>query len=223
MLLFELVGTESHPTYETLAIQNLDRQYTFVESIFDACMGINRRMITADVIRALNYHAIACLHVSAGQWRPCNVSTKKFDGSTHHYPDFYRVPALMEAFIDEVNRSWNDVDPVVLAAFVLWRLNNIHPFINGNGRTARVACLLVLCLKLGVYLGGEHLLPELIRAERDEYVVALRQVDASWEQGSLNLTPLHALLVRLLEKIQSDSGDAANSDLSAANTPPTDG
>lgn len=210
MIVFELVGTESHPTYETLAIENLDRQYRFVESVFTACQSMNRTMITADVIRALNYHAIACLHVSAGQWRPCGVHTIRADGTRHDYPDFYRVPALMDAFVDDVNRNWAESDPVVLAAFVLWRLNCIHPFINGNGRTARVACLLVLCLKLGVWIGGEHLLPELIRANRDEYVAALRVADESAAQGALNLMPLHALLVRLLEP--ASNGEAPSNE-----------
>ena len=120
MVVFELVGTENNPTYENLAIENLDRQYRFVESVFNACQSMNRSMISAEVIKALNYHAIASLHVSAGQWRPCAVHTMRPDGTRHDYPDFYRVPALMEAFIDEVNRAWADADPVVLAAFVLW-------------------------------------------------------------------------------------------------------
>lgn len=209
MLVFELVGTENHPTYETLAIENLDRQYRFVESVFNACQSMNRTMISAEVIKALNYHAIACLHVSAGQWRPCSVHTMKADGTRHDYPEFYRVPALMEAFVDEVNRAWSDADPVVLAAFVLWRLNSIHPFINGNGRTARVACLLVLCLKLGFWIGGDHLLPELIRADREEYVAALRTVDASAAQGVLDLSPLHALLVRLLDMTGNGGHESA--------------
>ena len=207
MIVFELVGSESHPAYQRLAIENLDRQYRFVESVFNACHALSRQMLTAEVVRALNYHAIACLHVSSGQWRPCAVHTIREDGSRHDYPDFYRVPALMDAFVDEVNRGWNEADPVVLAAFVLWRLNNIHPFINGNGRTARVACLLVLCLKLGVWLGGDHLLPELIRANRDQYVLALRAADESLAAGQLNLGPLHALLVGLLETLQVGNGN----------------
>ena len=57
----------------------------------------------------------------------------------YHPPEHYRVQALMDDFVNNVNRSWENADPVVLATLVLWRLNNIHPFINGNGRTARAA------------------------------------------------------------------------------------
>jgi hypothetical protein len=32
------------------------------------------------------------------------------------------------------------VVPTELAAYGLWRLNWIHPFVEGNGRTARAVC-----------------------------------------------------------------------------------
>lgn len=107
---------------------------------------------------------------------------------------------MMDMFVDEVNRHWDTYDPVFLATYVLWKLNYVHPFINGNGRTARVACLFVLCLKLGTWLGGDRLLPELIVENRPEYVAALRAADASMLAGALDLSALNALVVRLLEQ-----------------------
>jgi Fic family protein len=104
----------------------------------------------------------------------------------------------MSMFIDEVNRFWEQADPVYLAAFVLWRLNHIHPFVNGNGRTARVTSYFVLCLKIGAWLGGDTILPELIRLNRDEYVAALKAADGSLP--SLDLSELHAFLTKLLEQ-----------------------
>ena len=94
-------------------------------------------------------------------------------------PDHYLVAPLMDDMVNMVNRTWEGADPVVLAAFVLWRLNAIHPFINGNGRTARAACYFVLCLKLGGWLPGKVILPELIRRNRDKYVSVLKEVDAA--------------------------------------------
>jgi len=46
-------------------------------------------------------------------------------------------PSLMNSFINEVNRYWETTDVLSLASYCLWRLNHVHPFINGNGRTAR--------------------------------------------------------------------------------------
>lgn len=81
-------------------------------------------------------------------------------------PDHYRVNALMDDFVNLVNRRWSETEPVSLAAYVLWRLNYIHPFINGNGRTARAACYFVLCVKVKGWLGGDTILPERLRAHR---------------------------------------------------------
>jgi Fic family protein len=110
----------------------------------------------------------------------------------------------MDDFVNTVNRNWEQADAVVLATFVLWRMNHIHPFINGNGRTARAAAYFVLCVKSGGWLRGDTILPELIRRNHAEYVTALQAVDASLLAGNLNLGPLHALVSRLLdEQIQS--------------------
>lgn len=206
MIVFDLVGTESHPAYEALAIANLNRQYDFLRSVVGASITLNRPMLSQEVILALNYHAISCLHANAGQLRPCAVYVGQ-PPAQYTPPDHVRVPALMSLFVDEVNRYWDQSDPVFLAAFVLWRLNWIHPFINGNGRTARVVCYFVLCLKAGNWLGGDVILPELIRANRPEYVAALKAADASREAGTLDLSMLHALLSRLIdEQLASDSG-----------------
>ena len=134
MILFELDQSENHPAYQKLAISNGTRQYDFLNSVVLAALEVNKPFLSQAVIRALNFHAITCLHVNAGEYRPCPVVV-----GNHTPADYYRVPALMDDFVNEVNRHWLSVDSVVLAAYVLWRLNYIHPFINGNGRTARAA------------------------------------------------------------------------------------
>ena len=154
----------------------------------------NLRM-SIEALKALNYHAIACLHFSAGTFRPCEVTVGPHTPAPH-----FQVPALMQMFTNEVNRLWDTLDPVLLAAYVLWRLNYIHPFVNGNGRTARAACHLILCMKLGGWLPGDRILPELLRANRDAYVAALRHADASLAHGPPDLAPLHTLLGRLLDE-----------------------
>lgn len=106
----------------------------------------------------------------------------------------------MDDFVNQMNRHWEATDAVVLASLVLWRLNYIHPFENGNGRTARAACLFTLCVKAGGWLPGDPVLPELIKRERVRYVEALRKVDDSYKSGSLNLKPLHSLLSELIDE-----------------------
>ena len=101
---------------------------------------------------------------------------------------------------DEVNRGWDTADPVELAAYVLWKLNRIHPFINGNGRAARAACYFILCLKLGGWVKGDPILPDLLKRDREQYVAALKEVDASLKTGTFSLLPLYNLIVRLLDE-----------------------
>lgn len=200
MILHELTGlVEAHPVYQRLEVENGLRQYDFLRSIVEISVELERPFISQHLLKALNFHAITCLHAYAGEYRPCEVKV-----GTHTPPENYRVQALMEDFINDVNRNWEKADPVALAAYVLWRLNFIHPFINGNGRTARAACYFVLCLHLGRWLPGTTILPELIRSNRDEYIEALRGVDASVKAGGLDLSTLHLLLSRLLdEQLQS--------------------
>ncbi len=194
MILFELTQDESDPVYQTFEVSNGIRQYDFLKSIVDAAAAVGRPFLSQHLIKALNFQAIACLHTNAGDYRPCAVKV-----GDYHPPDHYRMSGLMDDFVNQVNRYWSEADAITLAAFVLWRLNYIHPFINGNGRTARAACYFVLCLKAGHWLAGQTILPELIRRDSDEYVAALKVADASiLNGGELDLSALHILLMRLI-------------------------
>ena len=195
MILFELAGSEQNPVYQELEVSNGNRQYDFLKSIVHAAVAIQRPFLSEHIIKALNFQAITCLHTNAGEYRPCQVEV-----GNHRPPEHYRVEALMEDFVNDVNRNWEKTDPVVLTAFVLWRLNFIHPFINGNGRTARAASYFVLCVKIGGWLPGHTILPELIQRERNAYVEALQKVDESLKAGALDLSALHTLLSTLLDE-----------------------
>jgi Fic family protein len=160
-----------------------------------ASLEMGKPFLSQHVIKALNFQAITCLHTNAGEYRPCPVTVGE-----HRPPEHYRVPALMDDFVNSVNRSWEQTDPVVLATYVLWRINNIHPFINGNGRTARASCYFVLCVKAGGWLPGETILPELIRQNHAEYVTALQVGHERFAAGALDLSRLHSFVSRLLEQ-----------------------
>ena len=125
----------------------------------------------------------------------------------------------MDDFVNYVNRNWEKTDPVLLATYVLWRLNNIHPFINGNGRTARAACYFVLCLKLGGWPKGSTILPELIRKYRDEHCEALQVAHDSFAaSGEPDLGQLLEIVSRLLQEqlasAPDDDGKGAGASIS---------
>lgn len=202
MILYELANSEDHPIYQAVEIANVNRQYDFLRSIVNASLACQKPFLSSQIIKALNYQAITCLHTNAGEYRPCQVVV-----GTHTPPEHFRVEALMDDFINHVNRIWESSDPLVLGAYVLWRLNHIHPFINGNGRTARATCYYVICVAIGGLLPGANILPELITRERDRYVQALQTVDQSYDAGKLDISPLHLLLSELLE--EQVNGDTA--------------
>jgi Fic family protein len=192
---------ESDPVYQALQISNVARQYDFLRSIVAAAIAADRKFLSQHVIKALNFHAITCLHANAGEYRPWLVTVGEYNPPPH-----FRVQAMMDDFVNFVNSRWESSDPFSLAAFVLWRLNFIHPFINGNGRTARAICYFVLCLKFGGELPGQVTLPELLSRDRDDYVVALQQVDASLKTGTLDITPLQTLLQGLVVEQLASAG-----------------
>jgi Fic family protein len=76
----------------------------------------------------------------AGRYRDVTVM---ISGSSVVLPNPFKVPALMEEFIQWLSTS-NDLHPVELAAEAHYRLVTIHPFIDGNGRTARLLMNLIL-------------------------------------------------------------------------------
>ncbi|HLB69410.1 MAG TPA: Fic family protein [Candidatus Methanoperedens sp.] len=53
------------------------------------------------------------------------------------------VPALMNEFVDWLNEE-KDISPILMAGVAQHRFVDIHPFLDGNGRTARVLCTLIL-------------------------------------------------------------------------------
>ena len=63
------------------------------------------------------------------------------------------MPDLVAEMCGYVNENWH-MSAIHLAAYLLWRMNWIHPFADGNGRTARVVSYVVLSVKLDSLLPG---------------------------------------------------------------------
>ena len=186
MNIFDLVGgTEANPAYHKLQASNLQRQYDFLRSIIRAALTLQQARVTEGLIKTLNHHAIAGLHGDPGEyrWRGMVVRGKQPDDN-FVAPYWKNVPPLMDNFVSEVNEAWDKVEPFQLAAYCLWHLNFIHPFVNGNGRTARALCYFVLCVRQGILLPGQPIVPELIRRDRDEYVRLLKKADKAYESGN---------------------------------------
>ena len=126
---------------------------------------------------------------------------------------------LVDDLADWVNDNFATATALHLCAYVMWRLNWIHPFTDGNGRTSRAVAYLVLCAKLGDRLPGRNTVPEQIAANRTPYYEALESADAAETAGKLDLSALEDLLKSQLAVQLRDAWEAAQAvDLGEAAT-----
>jgi Fic family protein len=139
--------------------------------------------------------ALEGLNSYAGSWRPAGI---EIGGSRHKPPGAHMVPEEIEHMCDYVNDNWENSSPVHLGAYALWKLNWIHPFTDGNGRTARGISYLLLCLRLGYRLPGSNTIPEQIAKDKTPYYKALEAADKQWESKKIELSELENLLSALL-------------------------
>lgn len=135
-----------------------------------------------------------------GQFRDIEVVVKEADGTVVHTPPPHEeVEQHIEAFFTALAAMWLNASAQEIGAYCLWMINWVHPFKNGNGRTARAFCYACLCLKLGFVLPGRKTVIDLIMDQRGEYYAALRVADNAFRaDGEPDLGPIVAFVDRLL-------------------------
>lgn len=122
--------------------------------------------ITEDNI--LNLHKLFYRHVdsdNAGVYRDKNII---ITGSDFIPPSHKEVPALMKKFAGKIQELRNNNHPVEFAALLHKELVTIHPFKDGNGRTARLLMNLAL-VQEGYAI---TIIPPVVR---NDYIYALKQ------------------------------------------------
>jgi Fic family protein len=131
-------------------------------------------------LQTLHRAALLGLSGYAGNWRPSEI---RIEGSPHQPPAAFEIPERIEDLCEYVNDKWQTKSPMHLASYVMWKLNWIHPFTDGNGRTSRAASYLILCLKMGYVLPGKRTIPDQISEHKTPYYKALgsgRQCMGRW-------------------------------------------
>mgnify|MGYP002796229625 CR=1 FL=1 len=122
-----------------------------------------------DILRlhALFYGGIDPDH--AGRYREDQVF---ITGTEYIPPTADEVPGLMAKLVEDLNQRKNGTHPVLLAAYAHRRLVDIHPFQDGNGRTARLLMNLILTNKGYCVVS----IPPVLR---HDYITALQQAQRS--------------------------------------------
>ena len=150
-------------------------------------MQVKKILLTTNLISRIHAHSLSALGAVQAAGRLASAKHIDMPGvyrqgpviiknSPHIPPAADAVEVLTQALCDYLNFNWYHMDPVDIAGIVLWRINWIHPFRDGNGRTARALTRYVLTrsheFNYGVGLDREFIY------DRNAYYHALRSEDA---------------------------------------------
>ncbi len=109
----------------------------FVRGMVNGKEDINKRNL-------LDIHRLILKSIdneNAGVFRSVGV---RISGSAHIPPDPLHLDSLMDEFFMFYQKNKKTMHPIILAAEMHERLVSIHPFIDGNGRTARLLMNFIL-------------------------------------------------------------------------------
>jgi Fic family protein len=194
---------------EREARNGLQQFDTAIKLIEEWTSGARPFRLRPSLVLQLHRVALDGLSAYAGNWRPAGV---RIEGRAHEPVGAHLVPERIESMCDYVNDHWGDRTAIHLAAYLLWRLNWIHPFDDGNGRTARAVSYVVLCIRLGYKVPGTRTIPDQISENKQPYYLALEAADKADRTGSVDVSQLEEYVKSLLaEQLLSVVRDASGS------------
>ncbi|MCC8186013.1 MAG: Fic family protein [Bacteroides sp.] len=187
----EGVTISGKPMREHLEAINHAQAVEYIKEIAEGDTPIDQRLIQD--LHGIVLHGID--RENAGKYRSVAVM---ISGSRHIPPQHYLIEEQMEAFITEFRRREEAGEhPVLLAAYLHSELVHIHPFIDGNGPTARLLMNLYL-LRQGytlVTLKGDN-------EQKLHYYTALEKAHTQADPEEFNLLVAQAELDSLKRYIQ---------------------
>ncbi len=139
-----------------------------IHYLYDLIEHDKRHTVSEQLIRSLQQLVVKEIEDNeVGKYRAGNVM---ITGSSHKPPEAYEVPRLMNELIVWIKKNTKSMHPVKLAAIAHHKLVYIHPFADGNGRTARLFMNLILMQK------GFPLVV-ILKNDRQKYYRALDRAD----------------------------------------------
>jgi Fic family protein len=172
-------------------------------------VGLRHRFeLTPRIIRKLHKLAIDGLYPCAGVFRDGDV---EIDFADHKPPPPEDVPWYVDDMCGYINDEWGHSSSIHLGAYLMWRMNWIHAFFGGNGRTSRAVAYLVLSIHIGTPLPGINTIPDQIMKDRDAYYDALGIADRQWARGRLSVKRMERILEDMLFHQLADTATVARS------------
>jgi Fic family protein len=163
LVIEEGVTIRGKPLREHFEAINHDKAFGFLESLVS-----NKVKITENVIKEIHKIILSGIDDKyAGRYRDVNV---RILGAIKSPPRFGKVPGEMTAFLREFDENPKGFNDVELAAFIHYRLVEIHPFTDGNGRTARLLMNLFL-------ISRGYPITMVLKVDRKKYYDRLKKAD----------------------------------------------
>ena len=122
---------------EHLEVINHQEAINYIEDIVNRDIDISERVIKdlhAIILKSID-------HKNAGVYRKNNVL---ISGSKHRPVEYMLVEEKMQELVKWYDEMKNKLHPVELAALFHFKYVYIHPFSDGNGKTARLLMNLIL-------------------------------------------------------------------------------
>ena len=126
-----------------------------------------------------NMHALILKNIDdsyAGVYRDITV---RILGAIHIPPSPIKIPRLMQELFAWYYENQYSLSVPVLAALLHYKFVNIHPFVDGNGRTARLLMNLIL-------IQNGYPPAVILNLDRKKYYRVLRQADLGKFQEFIN-------------------------------------
>lgn len=188
-------------------IENGFRQYDLTQDVIRYYLEPDRPFaLRVPLILDLQREAVAGIEAEPGQIRKTAVGIHKSD---HSPPPPHLVGNYLSDFCEYVNDNWHERTAFYLSAYTMWRLNWIHPFTDGNGRTSRALSYALLSIKLGYVLPGAPTILQQIEEDNSHYIEALEKADAAARKGSEDVSEMERMIRAMLAKQLLSVIDAA--------------
>jgi len=124
------ITIKGKPLKDHLEIINHKEAIEYIEEL----VSKNVKLSEYD-IRSVHYLILKEIDsINAGKYRNENVF---ISGAMHVPPAYMNVPYEMQKLINQY-QAWQGLHPVVRACYLHGEFVKIHPFVDGNGRTARL-------------------------------------------------------------------------------------
>jgi len=163
LVIEEGITIGNKPLREVQGAKNHPEAIEFIENLV-----YNSEEITEEKILHLHEIILKGIEPDAGKYRTSGVI---ITGAMFTPPRSSEIPELIRELIDWLNKNIEEYSPIELAARFHHKIVTIHPFSEGNGRTAR------LLLNAILMKNGYPFLINITNKDRAKYLETLQESD----------------------------------------------